>query len=97
MRAFQNKDVKTDPRSEMMLDGRPWSLNIEAMKSQARSGVSRDLTVGIKWACLESQSMTTSEVLSPCNVGRSEIKSMEINSQFTGRDLKWIESPYGAW
>ncbi len=97
MRAFQNKDVKTDPQSEMMLDGRPWSLNIEAMKSQARSGVSRDLTVGIKWACLESQSMTTSEVLSPCNVGRSEIKSMEIISQLQEGISSGLRSPYGAW
>ena len=96
MRAFQNKDVKTDPQSEMMLDGRPWSLNIEAMKSRARPGASRDLTVGIKWACLESWSTTTSKVSSPCNVGRSEIKSMEIDSQLRKGISSGLRSPYGA-
>ncbi len=88
--SFQKREVKTGSQSETILEGRPWSLKMVEMKNCARPEASSNLTVGMKWACLDKQCVE--------NMRRWEI-SDEIHWDripVTGRNLKRNEVTIGS-
>ena len=77
----QNLEVKRASRSEMMVLGRPCNLQISLRKIRARSGAFfASLLKGTKCAILVNLSTITQILSCSSDIGRSVMKSIEIES-----------------
>ena len=78
LREQKNQETNSEPRSEVTCSGTPCLENMCMTKMMARSLEVQWIVVGMKMACLDSQSTTTRIESQPEEVGRVSMKSMEI-------------------
>jgi len=78
---IKNLDVNWVPRSEMMPSGRPWRRKIVFINTEAVSVTEGTFEREEKWAILKNRSTTTKMQVKPLDLGRSFIKSIDIEDQ----------------
>src|SRR5579864_7406242 len=78
VRAFQNCEVKIEPRSETIESGMPWRRITWCKNNCANSGAVVVLLQGARWHILVSLSTTTNRESYPLERGRSVTKSQDI-------------------
>ncbi len=77
-KAFQNREVNCDPRSETMSWGNPWILKTCCIMRSAVWQAVGILGRGIRWHAFENLSTTTKMTVLPCDLGSPVTKSKEM-------------------